>query len=260
MKGLLLAVDIGNTIIECGLYDGERALAAWRLTSSADRTADECWQLVSFFCRESKIDPGQLTALAVASVVPMQTRNFLDMAKDRFDPNPLIISVETCPFIEVRYEDSRQVGADRLCNTVAGFHYFGGPLIVVDFGTAITHDVISEDGAYLGGIIVPGPATAASILHRRTAQLPQVTLDFPDSVIGNSTEHGIRAGLTWGVVDMIDGLIDRVSRELPSVPKVVMTGGFAEGYAIRSRHNPVLHPNLVLDGVHLIYSKIRGAT
>jgi len=253
MNNLLLAIDIGNTTIECGIFENDKLRTSWRLSSEISRSPDECWQSTAFFCREADLDEKKLTAVAVASVVPNLTRSFTGMAKTRLNLKPLVISVDSCPFLDVRYSNPRQVGADRLCNAYAGYHHYGGPLIVVDFGTSITFDVVAGDGAYLGGIIIPGPKTAAKVLHLRTAQLPQVLLSFPETVIGKSTDHAIQAGLTWGMVDMVDGMIDRISRELKGSPKVIATGGYAEPYAGRSRNFNRIHNDLVLEGIKLIY-------
>lgn len=257
MKRLLLAVDIGNTTLECGIYDGEELVTTWRLSTSVPRTPDECWQAMVFFCREAGVDPKELSALALSSVVPEQTRSFVKMASTRFDPNPLVISTLSCPFLKVSISSPEQVGSDRLCNAYAGYHYYGGPLVVVDFGTAVTLDVVSVDGVYRGGIILPGPLTAARVLHSRTAQLPQISLEFPDKLIGVSTDHAMQAGITWGTVDMVDGLIDRISDELDGKPEVVATGGFVEPYASRSRNFSRIHPDLVLDGIRLVYKEAR---
>jgi len=257
MSGILLAVDIGNTTLECGLFDEDKLITTWRLSSTVDRTPDECWQSTVFFCREAGIDPAALSAMAIASVVPQQTRSFFSMARKRFDPKPLSISIETCPFIAVRYTIPRQIGADRLCNAYAGFHYYRGPLIIVDFGTAVTLDVVDNKGAYMGGIILPGPRAAAGILHRRTAQLPQVSLKFTSSIIGVNTEHAIRSGITWGIIDMVDGLIDRIRKELGENAEAIATGGLAKPFAMRSRNFGKLHPDLVLEGVRLIYNEVK---
>ncbi len=189
MKKLLLAVDVGNTTLEIGIFDDTKLLTSWRLSSLVSRTPDECWQSIVFFASEAKVNPGKLGSMAIASVVPDHTRSFLNMSKERFDTKPLIISVESCPFLDVHYNDPRQVGADRLCNAYAGYHYYGGPLVVVDFGTAVTLDIVAGDGAYLGGIILPGPLAAAKSLHQRTAQLPIVSLKFPDKIIGDRTRN-----------------------------------------------------------------------
>jgi len=257
VKGLLLAVDVGNTTLEIGIYNKDRLLTSWRLSSLVTRTADECWQSIVFFAGEAKINPKDINAMALASVVPDHTASYLNMAKARFDPDPLIISVESCSFIEVNYDDPRQVGADRLCNAYAGYHYYGGPLIVVDFGTAVTLDVITDDGAYQGGVILPGPLGAARSLHRKTAQLPMVSLKFPDKMIGLTTDNSIRTGVTWGIVDMVDSLIERISTELGVQPKVVSTGGLAEPFAVRSRHFREYRSDLTLEGVRLLYLKAR---
>ncbi|MCF7811665.1 type III pantothenate kinase [bacterium] len=257
MKGLLLAVDVGNTTLEIGIYKNDKLLTSWRLSSLVTRTPDECWQSIVFFAREAGIDPHELKAMAIGSVVPDHTRSYLNMAKSRFDSDPLIISVESCPFLEVNYDDPRQVGADRLCNAYAGFHYYGGPLIVVDFGTAVTLDIIAEEGAYQGGIILPGPLGAARSLHQKTAQLPMVSLKFPDKLIGTTTDNSIRTGVTWGIVDMVDSLIERINAELGVKQKVVSTGGLAEPFAVRSRNFQEFRSDLTLEGVRLLYLKTR---
>ncbi len=257
MNEILLAIDIGNTTIQCGLFEGEKLRSSWRLTSEVSRTPDECWQLTEFYCDKAGLGDNRPKSVVVSSVVPAHTRSFTWMAREHYCRNPLSISVETCPFLETRCDDPTQIGADRLCNAYAGFHYYGGPLVVVDFGTAITFDVAAEDGAYLGGIIIPGPMTAAQALHTRTARLPEVTLVFPPTVIGKSTDAAIQAGLTWGAVDLIDGMIGRIATELKAQPKVIATGGYAEPYISRSRSQPTLHPNLVLEGANLIYRRAR---
>ncbi len=256
--GHLLAIDIGNTTIECGVFEENTLLTSWRLSSEINRTPDECWQTTAFFCREAGIQTDSLSELALSSVVPHHAHNFCRMAKDHFDKNPLVISVDSCPFLEIKYSNPHQIGADRLCNAFAGYHYYGGPLVVVDFGTAITLDVVTKTGAYLGGTIIPGPMTAAKTLHKRTAQLPQVSLIFPDSVIGQSTDHAIAAGLTWGVTDMIDGMIDRINNETEEKHQAIATGGFAQVYSSKSLNFQKVHSDLVLEGVRLIHSRARG--
>lgn len=256
----LLAIDIGNTTIECGVFKEDKLLTSWRLSSEISRTPDECWQTTAFFCREANIPTNTLSELALSSVVPNHAHNFCKMAKDHFDKNPLTISIDTCPFLDIQYANPHQVGADRLCNAYAGYHFHGGPLIVVDFGTAITLDVISPTGSYMGGVIIPGPLTAAKTLHKRTAQLPQVSLIFPDSVIGQSTDHAIESGLTWGIVDMIDGMINRINAEVNLKHTVIATGGFADIYSLRSQNFTTIHPDLVLEGVRLIRQRVRGIT
>jgi len=258
VSGLLLAVDIGNTNIECGLFKSDKLKSSWRLSSNLPRTSDEVWQLITFFCSEARIDSKSIGSIAIASVVPDHTRTFTQMSGRFLKLEPLIISVDSCPFIKTEYSDPYQIGADRLCNAVGGFHYYGGPLVVVDFGTAITLDVISKDGAYMGGVILPGPQAATASLHRRTSQLPQVSLEFPDTVIGKTTDHGIRSGITWGIVDMIEGLIGRITRQLAEKPTVVSTGGYARRYSAHSSSFGKLHQDLVLDGIRIIFEQYQA--
>lgn len=257
-SGLTLAVDIGNTTIECGIFDELTLLTSWQLTSERTRTSDECWMNTAFFCRDVGIDPTRLNNLSVASVVPRHTGSFVDMAKQHFDDDPLVVSIDACPFLKIKYTNPRSVGADRLCNAYAGYKHYSGPLIVVDFGTSVTFDTVDESGAYLGGVILPGPVTIAQSLHKGTAQLPQVAIKFPDKIIGDSTEHAIQVGLTWGMIDMVDALIDRIITEFRREAKVIATGGFAATYAEKSRKFSVVHPHLVLEGIVLLSRKIWG--
>lgn len=254
---IFLAIDIGNTTIQCGIYDDDKLLTSWRLSSEVARTPDECWLLTEFFCDKAGLGSRRPKAVAVSSVVPNHTRSFTHMTRDHYSPDPLVISVDSCPFLDVRYSNPRQVGADRLCNAFAGYYHFGGPLIVLDFGTAITFDTIDANGSYLGGVIFPGPKTAARSLHSSTARLPQVSLVFPKVLIAQSTDAAIQAGLTWGTVDMIDGMVERISRELNAKPKVIATGGYAEPYVNRSKTVSTVYDNLVLEGVRLIFNKAR---
>ena len=257
-RNLFLAIDVGNTTIECGIYRGEKLLTDWRLSSGSTHTPDERWQNLAFFSREADVDPTTIHRAAIASVAPAHTYGFTEMIKSRLGCDPLLISAATCPFIEILYDNPDQVGADRLCHAYAGFQLYGGPLIIVDFGTEITFDVIDADGAYLGGVILPGPKTTADVLHRRTAQLPMVSFKFPDSVIGKSTDHAIQAGLSWGLVDMTDGMIDRIRAELGANARVVATGGFAKPYAARSRNFSETRPDLVLEGIRRLFLRARA--
>ncbi len=250
-----LAIDIGNTTTECGVFENDRLVKSWRLSSETVRTPDECWQTTAFFLNQFQIKPQSVAKSAIASVVPELQHNFGQMVKRYLNHDPLFISVETCPFLKVDYKNPHQVGADRLCNSFGGFFHYGGPSIVVDFGTAITFDVTSKEGFYLGGVIMAGPRTISTSLHKRTAQLPKVKLEFPDSVIGKTTGHAIQSGLSWGVTDMVDGMIERIRKELGAETKVVATGGLAEQYAQRSRYFSKVHPDLVLEGIRLICLK-----
>lgn len=257
----LLAVDIGNTTIHLGVFVGERLVGSWRLSSPVPRTPDECWATVSQMLAELGLRPKDLSAAGIASVVPDHTAAFYEMVSHRLKSPPLVITAANCSFLKIRYRDPRQVGADRICNAVAGYRFYGGPLVVVDFGTAVTLDVVDDVGAYWGGVVLPGPESAAALLHARTAQLPRVAPEFPDRIVGDSTEAAIRAGLTWGWVDMVDGLIERIASESGAgrALKTVSTGGGVAPYAARSRLFPRVHPNLTLEGIRIIHQMFGGS-
>ncbi len=255
MRDRLLAIDVGNTTIECGIFEGDKLVTNWKLSSEVKRSSDECWQTVSFFCDQAGLSASNLDALALSSVVPAHSRSFLGMADDRFDTKPLDINAKSCPFIKIKYQNPDQVGADRLCNAYAGYHRFKRPIVIVDFGTAITFDIVDSDGAYLGGVIAPGPVTSARSLNQQTSKLPQVSLKFPKIIIGNSTVHSIQAGVTWGIVDLVDGLVKRISAEFSEKPKIISTGGYANVYAPHSQYFQQIEEHLVLDGIRLIYQK-----
>jgi type III pantothenate kinase len=161
------------------------------------------------------------------------------------------------PFIKIKYDSPRSVGADRICNAVAGYERFGGPLIIVDFGTATTFDVIEDDGAYKGGIICPGIETSSAELVRKAAKLTKVDFEFPDNIIGESTEKSLQSGIMYGELEMIDGLNRRIWKELGTECKVIATGGLAPVIAVRSETITEIVPFLVLDGLNRIYRKMQ---
>lgn len=250
-----LAIDAGNTTIEWGLFSHQNLRFTFTLSSSTPRLADEFWQSLRFFLSESGVAAEEIGEVGISSVVPQHTRPLLQMAQ-RLVPQPVIISHKTYPYL-VKLPDPTSVGSDRLAGALAGYHRLGGPLLVVDFGTATTLDLVSREGEYLGGVITPGPLTLAHSLHRRTAQLPEVELTFPSSVLGTSTDHAIRSGITYGVVEMVDGLIDRVEKEVGEELKVIATGGLGEPYSARSRRFFQWVPHLVLEGINLMIHHTR---
>lgn len=254
----LLAVDIGNTQVVMGVFHQERMLASWRIATLQHRTPDECWTQVMAFCSASNIPLGSLTELAVSSVVPQVTSVFKRMAVDRMPGvEPFIFQPEEYEGIKILYDNPASVGADRICNAVAGFSRFGGPLIIVDFGTATTFDVVADNGDYSGGIIAPGIETAAAELHRRAAKLIKVDLKFPERIIGKSTEKSMQSGIMFGALDMIDGLVKRIWIEIGGRCKVVATGGLAPLIASRSETIEEYIPFMVLEGLNRIYRSRR---
>lgn len=256
---MLLAIDVGNTHTVVGVYEGARLVADWRMASMTPRTADEIWLTIRSFCMEAGIAPEQISGVGISSVVPHLTDIFETLSNKYLHADPVTVSADLPLGITIHYKDPTAVGADRLCNAIAGFARYGGPLIIVDFGTATTYDVISESGDYLGGVIALGLESAAAELHRRAAKLPRIELHFPSTVIGRETVSSMQAGLMFGCVDALEGTVARIRRELGTNARVIATGGLAP---VMARHTAVIsaiEPSLVLDGVRLIWERVRSA-
>jgi type III pantothenate kinase len=255
---MLLAIDVGNTETVLGLFDqGGTLLAHWRLSSTVHRTADECRIMLRMWAVEKGLSFSDIGGAVISSVVPTLTGIFVDMVKKAFSVEPLIITWESDSGLSIQIESPSTLGADRICNAVAGMARFGGPLVVVDFGTATTFDVVSETGAYLGGAIVLGLKTAALELHRVAAMLPKVDLVFPPSVIEKNTETCMQSGIMWGTVAMVDGMIDKIMDEAgwKSV-RVVGTGGLAAMIQEKSKRIECVDPFLTLEGMRLIFNRV----
>lgn len=256
---MLLAIDIGNTHTVFGIYRKSKLIADWRVTSMLQRTEDEIGTQVGLFLKERKIALKDIEGVGISSVVPNLTDIFALMAKKYFRIEPLIISSSLALGIKILYDDPNSVGADRICNAVAGFESFGGPLIIIDFGTATTYDVVSGNGDYLGGVIAPGIETSAVDLHRRAAKLPKIELRFPKSVVGRDTVSSMQAGILFGAVDAMEGMVERIQKEIRKQEGkealVLATGGFSELMATHSKAIRECVPSLVLDGVRLIHER-----
>lgn len=253
---MLVAIDIGNTNVVIGIYQNKELIAHWRLSSQTARTSDECWILLSSLLKSNSIDTDLVRGGIISSVVPNLTSTFIQVLEDYFQKTPIIVSSELEIDLKILYEDPRAVGADRICNAVAGFHRYNGPLIILDFGTATTFDVISANNEYLGGIIAPGIELTAAVLHQRAARLPKVELKFPASVIGTTTESSIQAGLMFGTVELINGLITRIEKQLGTSVKTVATGGLAKVVAPYANKTVPVEPFLTLEGLRLIYEQV----
>jgi type III pantothenate kinase len=256
---MLLAIDIGNTHTVFGIYRKAKLVADWRATSMLQRTEDEVGTQVKLFLKEARIPLNKIDGVGISSVVPNLTDIYSIMARKYFSLEPLIISSALDLGIKIDYDDPNSVGADRICNAVAGFAAFRGPLIIIDFGTATTYDVVSSSGDYLGGVIAPGVETSAVDLHRRAAKLPKIELHFPKTIIGRDTVSAMQAGILFGAVDAMEGMIGRLQQELlkrgEKKATVIATGGFSGLMASKSATIAESVPSLVLDGVRLIYEK-----
>ena len=256
---MLLAIDVGNTNIVLGVFDGQILCESWRLATLPERTADELRVLVSQLFEERGLDTTQVSGVVLSSVVPPLTATVTEMVRGAFGQETLRIDA-TNAGLPIRYHAPEDVGADRLVNGVAALAEYGGagrPIIVVDFGTATTFDVISAAGEYLGGVICPGVEISADALFQRAARLPRVDVRRPDRVIGTSTMGSIRSGLYFGYVAMVEGLVARLRDELggdqPAV--CVATGGLAGTIAGETAAIDHVSPDLTLHGLRLAWRR-----
>ncbi len=255
---MILAIDIGNTHTVVGIFEKHKLLGDWRVTSFVSRTEDELGALVRTFCEGAGISFKKITAVGISSVVPNLTDIAILMSKKYFKLNPIVVSASLPLGLKILYEDPHAVGADRLCNAVAAHAKFKGPLVIVDFGTATTFDVVSDKGDYLGGIISAGIETSAGELHRRAAKLPKIDLHFPPKIIGTNTVHSMQAGILYGALDAMESMIRRISKELDDYPTVIATGGFSQFMTQQSKLINKCEPTLVLDGIRIVVERMQA--
>jgi type III pantothenate kinase len=260
---MLLAIDVGNTNIVLGVFDGERLTHSWRLQTLRERTADEIGILVTHLFAQSGIDTSRIAGIILSSVVPPQTGTMEEMAERYFGHTPLTVDPTTNTGMPVLYTPPADVGADRVVNAVAAYEMFGReariPVIAVDFGTATTFDVISLAGEYVGGVICPGIGISADALFQRAARLPRVDVRKPPSIIGQTTVTSMQAGLFFGYVSMVDGIVQRIRAELPSGDRAacIATGGMAGVLANETTTIQRVEPDLTLQGLRIIWQRVK---
>jgi type III pantothenate kinase len=250
---MLLTIDIGNTNITFGLYEGEDLGPRWRIRTIHEKMPDEYGILLHQLFRHRDVRPEQITGVALASVVPPLTPTFVQVSRDYLDVDPLVVDAGVRTGVRIRYEDPRQVGADRVVDAAAVRALYRVPACVVDFGTATTFDALSAAGDYLGGAIAPGVGIAARALFERTAKLPRVELTRPPSPIGRNTPHAIQSGLLFGYVGLVEGMVARFRGELGPEMAVIATGGLAPVVAAETDVIDVVDPWLTLHGLRIIY-------
>ncbi|QPJ62561.1 MAG: type III pantothenate kinase [Candidatus Nitronauta litoralis] len=254
---MLLAVDIGNTNIVFGLFREKKLLMHWRIRTELNRTTDEYWVLVQEFIRLNSADPETIDALILSCVVPPLVPVFEELSLKFFGTKALVVGPGVKTGIPILYKNPVEVGADRIVNAVAGFEKYGGPLILVDFGTATTFDAVSAQGEYLGGAIAPGLRISLEALFRNTAKLSPVDLAVPEYVIGRSTMESIQSGTVYGFVGMIDSIVYRMQKEMKSKARVIGTGGLIGVIAEQVESIEEVDDFLTLEGLSLIYERNR---
>lgn len=253
---MLLAIDVGNTNTVIGLFedDGPEMLRSWRVKTDARATADEMWLTYRGLLR----DQPELSAIVVCSTVPMVLRELRTMLSTYMADKPaVIVEPGTKTGVPVLTDNPKEVGADRVVNTLAAHHLFGGPCIVVDFGTSTNLDVVSAKGEFLGGALAPGIEISVDALAARAAQLRKVELVRPRSVVGKNTVEALQSGILYGFAGQVDGLVARIAEELDATPTVVATGGLAPLIVAESRTIDHHRPDLTLVGLRLVYERNR---
>jgi type III pantothenate kinase len=254
---MLLAIDVGNTNIVIGVFRGATLVHTWRVTTIRERTADELGILISSLCGRNNIRNADISGIIVGSVVPPLTATLLTMVSEYFGHAPLLFEPAANGGMPILIDNPQEVGADRVANGIAAFATYGKglPLIVVDFGTATTFDAVSAKGEYLGGIICPGPNVSAEALFQRAAKLPRIDVRKPPRVIGTNTVGAMQSGLFWGYVDMVEGLLRRMKKELGGDATVLATGGLAAVVAPESALIEHVDQDLTLHGLRIVWER-----
>ena len=252
MAGLLLALDIGNTTTSVGLFRGSRLVISSRFPSRLDLAVDECIEMLFTFLQKKLPNTPSIAKAIISSVVPRLTSVYTNAIETKFGLTPLFVSAALSVGLKIGYRRPEQLGADRLANAVAGFYLYGGPVVVVDLGTATKFEVVTKKGEYKGGAIGPGVETASLDLVRRTALLPKVVLKKPRKAIGRSTEEALQAGILIGAAGAIDRMVAEIEKELGTKIKVIATGGLAKVVAGLSKRIGKVDSDLTLKGLSII--------
>lgn len=252
---MILVIDVGNTNIVLGIYKGKQLLHHWRISTNRSGTVDEYGITIHNLFQYAGISLEQIEGVAISSVVPPLMGLLEQLCAKYMKKTPLIVGPGVKTGLNIRYENPREVGADRIVNSVAAIEKYGSPLIVVDFGTATTFDYIDEEASYLGGAIVPGIGISTEALYQRAAKLPRIELTKPKSVVGRNSVTSMQAGIIFGYVGQVDGIVNRIKKEFNVTPKVIATGGLAELIFAESETIEVVDPMLTLEGLRLIYER-----
>lgn len=252
---MILVFDVGNTNIVLGVYQQRELIHHWRVSTDKSRTADEYAVVIKNLFDLSEISFKDIDAVVVSTVVPPVMPTLESLARKYFGVEPLVIGPGIKTGMPIVYDNPREVGADRIVNAVAAFHKYGGPLVIVDFGTATTFCAVSKRGEYLGGAIAPGIGISTEALFQRASKLPRIEIVKPKSVIAKNTVAGMQSGIYYGFIGQVDGIVRLMKEELGAETKVIATGGLAELIAGESQEVNTVDPFLTLEGLLLIYDK-----
>jgi type III pantothenate kinase len=255
---MILVVDVGNTNIALGIYEGKKLLLHWRMGTDRDKTSDEFGMSIMSLFNYEKIDASMVEAVVIASVVPPIMYSLEHAVRKYFKVDPIVVGPGTKTGINIKYENPREVGADKIVNAVAAYELYGGPIIIVDFGTATTFCAVSAKGEYLGGVICPGIKISAEALFEKAAKLPRIELVKPETVIGKNIVSSMQAGIVYGYVGQVDYLVGRIKSEMnEDKARVIATGGLARLISSESGTIDEVDGLLTMEGLRIIYEKNR---
>jgi type III pantothenate kinase len=250
---MLLAIDIGNTNVVLGVFNKDKLVQNWRVGTNVQFTPDEYAMTFKDLFNFTGIELKQITGVIISTVVPPLLPVMIEMSRKYFRVEPMVVTHMLKTGITILYDNPKEMGADRIVNAAAAYKIFGGPIIIVDFGTATTFCAVTKDGEYLGGAIAPGVKISAEALFQRASKLPRVELSKPPVVIGTDTITAMQAGIIYGYAGLVDGIVERMKKELSSEAKVVATGGLAELVSPETKTIQAVKPDLTLEGLRLLY-------
>lgn len=252
---MILVMDAGNTSIVLGVYDKDQLMHHWRMETLRHKTEDEYGMQLKSFLQNVDLSFSSVTGIIMSSVVPPIVSTLERMCQKYFNVNPLIVGPGVKTGLNIKYDNPREVGADRIVNTVAAIHEYGSPLIIVDFGTANTFCYINEKQQYMGGAIAPGINISTEALYARAAKLPRIEITTPEHVVGKNTISAMQAGIVYGYVGQVEGIVGRMKKDSKENPTVIATGGMARLIANETTIIDYVDPLLTLKGLYLIYKR-----